>query len=33
MSARKSAIAFLKAIIDLFYTQSNLKGLLEQEKF
>ena len=24
---------FLKAIIDLFYTQSNLKGLLEQENF
>lgn len=23
----------LKAIIDLFYTQSNLKGLLEQENF
>lgn len=24
---------FLKAIIDLFYTQSNLKGVLEQENF
>ena len=27
----KKCHCFLKAIIDLFYTQSNLKGLLEQE--
>ena len=33
MSARKKCHCFLKAIIDLFYTQSNLKGLLEQENF
>ena len=30
---RKKCHCFLKAIIDLFYTQSNLKGLLEQENF
>lgn len=29
----KKCHCFLKAIIDLFYTQSNLKGLLEQENF
>ena len=29
----KKCHCFLKAIIDLFYTQSNLKGLLEQDNF